>query len=232
MEERDSNRVALRCNSVHSSMNGVITEKSILRETSNLGIKVVAITDTDSVNAFSTTDWLSKSDFSDSKVIMGVDTQVEGDQITLLVRSEEGRKNLYKLLSMKNTRENQTLYWTDVNDYREGLLIGSGALQGKIYKLLKAGKMLSDDLASLYDYVEVLPAFLLVEDDLSLEEWQEKTIELISFAVRNGLKAVAVSDAYTYIKEDEFVRMVLSCSEKIEPTYRSFTVYRRDDESI
>ena len=78
-------------------------------------------------------------------------------------------------------------------------------LKGKLYKLLKAGKTLDDDLVNLYDYVEVLSAYLLVEDDLPLEEWQEKTIELISFAERNGLKAVAVSETYTYMKGAEFI---------------------------
>lgn len=223
MDRKDTNRAELRCHSVHSPMDGVATERDILRETSNLGTKVIAITDTDSVNAFSTTDWLTKSDNYDSKVIMGVDTQVEGDQITILVRSEEGRNNLYKLLSIKNTRANKTLFWSDVNEYHDGLLIGSGALNGKLYKLLKAGNVLSDDLAELYDYVEVLPAFALVEDEnTSLSEWQEKTIELISFAERNGLKAVAVSDAYTYVKEDEFVRKVLAFSDSNEPHSERF----------
>lgn len=117
-------------------------------------------------------------------------------------------------------RANQTLYWKDINEYHSGLLIGSGSLNGKLYKLLKNGKQLSDDLAALYDYVEVLPASALVEEDISLEEWQEKTIELISFAERNGLRAVAVSDAYTYVKEDEFVRKVLKFSTNMEIVYR------------
>lgn len=220
MEKEYPNRAELRCHSVHSSMNGVVTERMVLKKTSKHGTSVVAITDTDSVNAFPTEEWLMKKDFTNSKVIMGVDTQVEGDQITILVQSDEGSINLYKLLSIKNKRANQTLYWKDINEYHSGLLIGSGSLNGKLYKLLKNGKQLSDDLAALYDYVEVLPALALVEEDISLEEWQEKTIELISFAERNGLRAVAVSDAYTYVKEDEFVRKVLKFSTNMEIVYR------------
>lgn len=220
MEKEYPNRAELRCQSVYSSMNGVATERTVLEETSKHGTSVVAITDTDSENVFPTAEWLMKKDFTNSKVIMGVDTQVEGDQITILVQSDEGSINLYKLLSIKNMRANQTLFWKDINEYHSGLLIGSGSLNGKLYKLLKKGKQLSDDLAAFYDYVEVLPASALVEEDISLEEWQEKTIELISFAERNGLRAVAVSDAYTYVKEDEFVRKLLKFSTNMEIVYR------------
>lgn len=216
MERQYPFRAELRCHSVYSPMNGVATVEEIFAEAGEAGITSVAITDTDSVNVYSAVDRLWKRKIIPSYPVMGMDTQVEDDQVTILVRTEEGRSNLYKLLTLKNMREEHVLSWDDINEYHEGLLIGSGASEGKLYKSLKRGEHLSDDLASLYDYIEVLPVSALTGDGMQLADWQEKTKELIGFAKRNDLKAVAVSDAYTYVKSDEFVRNVLACSQGLE----------------
>ena len=98
--------------------------------------------------------------------------------INLLVKNKVGLKNLFKLVSFANTTY---LYKTPriprsvVEEYREGLLIGSGCYESEVFTEArsKEGEELTN-IINFYDYVEVQPpevyGHLLQLGDFKTEE--------------------------------------------------------------
>ena len=83
------------------------------------------------------------------------------NHINILALNKKGLKNLFKIVSFANTTY---LYKTPriprsiINEYREGLLIGSGCYESEVFK--QASSKSEEELSNIirfYDYVEVQP---------------------------------------------------------------------------
>lgn len=124
---------------------------------------------------------------------------------TLLVRSEAGRTNLYRLVSashIEHFHRRPRVPWSLLEARREGLLVGTGPA-GRPFAAFLSGADPADLDASLraYDYVEIVPpeahgahladGVFPGEEDLraALTEW-------VARADRLGLPVAAVSDAH------------------------------------
>ncbi len=136
--------------------------------------------------------------------------------ITLLVKNKKGLKNFYKIISDSQTthfyREPRILK-SVLNQYREGLLIGSSCSNGEIFRLAYE-KSYEDilDAIDYYDYIEIQPLecyrYLI---DLSGEP---KTSDYIIDAIKKIIKAaktknkiiVATGDVHHLSKEDVSLR--------------------------
>ncbi len=82
-------------------------------------------------------------------------------EITLIAINEVGKKNLYKIISLS---QQQYLYRvprvtkTLLNQYREGILIGSGSHEGPLFELtLNKPIEQAIEEAKFYDYIEIQP---------------------------------------------------------------------------
>ncbi|MBF0845519.1 PHP domain-containing protein, partial [Streptococcus danieliae] len=80
---------------------------------------------------------------------------------TLYVQNQVGLKNLFQLVSLSNTQ-----YFSGVSripksvleDYREGLLMGSACQEGEVFEtLLSKGLDKAVEVAAQYDFIEVMP---------------------------------------------------------------------------
>lgn len=81
--------------------------------------------------------------------------------VTFIAKNKVGLKNMFKLISFANTNfieRNAKIPRKLINEYREGILVGSACLNGEIFNL--ALTRCEEDLIEamkFYDYIEIRP---------------------------------------------------------------------------
>lgn len=114
--------------------------------------------------------------------------------LIILAKNAVGLKNLYKLVSKSNLEyffKRPRMAKSLINEYKEGLIIGSACEAGQIYKEILKGKTKEElkNMIDFYDYLEIQPLgnneFLVkngsVKDEKELEEINKKICELGEF---------------------------------------------------
>ena len=139
-----------------------------------------------------------------------------------LVKNKVGLKNLFKIISYANTTylfrgSEPKLPRGELKKLREGLLIGSGCINGEIFEEAKTKD--DEELGSLmqfYDYIEVQPisAFkhLLDMESSGFHSWndlEEHIKKIIRVAKSVGKIVVATSDAHYLRPEDKIYRDII-----------------------
>ena len=144
----------------------------------------------------------------------------------LLVKSQEGMRNLYNIISKscldyfyKRPRVPKTL----VNQYRQGLIVGSACEAGELYRALlddpynyDVAQM--DKIISFYDYLEIQPLgnnnFLLRNNVVSdVEDLKNINKTIIELGKRNNKLTVATCDVHFMNPEDEIFRRILQAGQ-------------------
>ena len=134
--------------------------------------------------------------------------------INLLVKNQTGLKNLYKLVSLANTKyfhKEPRLLKSVLDAHRDGLLIGSGCMNSYLFEIAKNKPY--DDLleaAKYYDFLEVQP----FEDYLYLEERMDDVKTVIQTAIENiiqvgktlDIPVVATGDVHHVLKSEKKYR--------------------------
>lgn len=139
-----------------------------------------------------------------------------------LVKNKVGLKNLFKIISYANTtylfrNSEPKLPRGELKKLREGLLIGTGCINGEIFEEAKTKD--DDELANLmqfYDYVEIQPvsAFKhLLEMESSgfktINDLEEHLKKIIRVARAAGKLVVATSDAHYLTPKDKIYRDIV-----------------------
>ena len=137
----------------------------------------------------------------------------------ILVKNMVGLKNLYKLISKTHIEyfhRKPLLPKTVLNEFREGLIIGSACEQGELYQAVLMGEPedVVENIAKYYDYLEIQPdgnnAFMLREGTVgSDEDLHEVNRIIIETADRLGKPTVATGDIHFLKKEDAEIRKIL-----------------------
>lgn len=137
--------------------------------------------------------------------------------MTLWVKNQTGLKNLYRLVSESHLR-----YFKDVPiipksllaDNREGLLIGSGCLNGEIYDLAQTGtEQELVEAMRFFDYIEVQPtanfAHLIARESIeTLKVIERTTADIVASAALAGKKVIATGDVHYAHPVDKIYRDV------------------------
>lgn len=140
---------------------------------------------------------------------------------TLIAKNREGLKNLFKIVSIANTKylfknEQPKIPRDEVINLRKGLLIGSACINGEIFD--SAGSKEDEELVNMmrfYDYIEVQPisAFrhLIGKEGKFLTEEQAKEYlkRIIRIAKEAGKPVVATGDVHNLTKEDKIYREII-----------------------
>ena len=244
-EETDTaeeKRVELHAHTNMSAMDGIAPAEGLINTAFGWGHKAIAITDhgvvqayPDAMNALAA---VRKKD-PDFKVIYGVEAYFaddseyvrEGKEINLkempryhqiiLVKNQAGLKNLYKLVSFAHL---ETFYKKPITlkskleQYREGLIIGSACEQGELFQAIVAKQPRERllEIARFYDYLEIQPlgnnAFMMRSERHPDIQTREDLIELnrtvLSLADELGLPCVATGDVHFLKKEDALLRKI------------------------
>lgn len=139
----------------------------------------------------------------------------------LLAQNREGLKNLFKIVSIANTKylyknEQPKILRKEIQNLRKGLLIGSGCINGEIFEaaLTKEDEELVN-MMSFYDYIEVQPisaCMHLVGENrtfASTIELENHLKKIIRVAKEAGKPVCATSDAHHLKKEDKIYREII-----------------------
>ncbi len=139
----------------------------------------------------------------------------------IIAKNKAGIKNLFKIISIANTKylyknEQPKIPRKDILNLREGLLIGSGCINGEIFD--KASGKDDEELVNMmnfYDYIEVQPPSVfshLIGPErkfTSLEEAQNYLKRIIRVAKEAGKPVVATGDVHNLKKEDKIYREII-----------------------
>ncbi|MGI6727646.1 MAG: PolC-type DNA polymerase III [Anaerovoracaceae bacterium] len=225
----EKKRVEFHVHTKMSAMDGLNDVQDLLSTISKWGHKSIAITDHGVVQAFPEAAKFIKKKKLDLKLIFGLEGYLldDSDQkrreridykskhtnhIILIAKNQQGLKNLYKLVSLSHLKyfyRKPRIPKSILNNYREGLLIGSACEAGEIFQALLNNKNENEleTLVSFYDYLEIQPLvnnhFLIengkVSDEGALKELNRRIVEL---GEKYGKPVIATCDSH-YIKNTE-----------------------------
>lgn len=138
--------------------------------------------------------------------------------VNILVKNKVGLKNLFQLVSLANTTylyKTPRILRSVIEEYREGLLIGSGCYESEVFT---EGKSKSEDELSniirFYDYVEVQPLecynHLIQTGDFSTEvELAAHLEKVIRVTEEAGKIIVATGDVHHIKRDDKIFREII-----------------------
>ncbi|TRM12430.1 PolC-type DNA polymerase III [Lentibacillus cibarius] len=147
----------------------------------------------------------------------------------LLAQTEEGLKNLYKLVSAAHVdyfyrvpRIPRSL----LQKFRKGLLVGSACDQGEVFEtMMQKSADEAEKAATFYDYIEVQPPSNyahLIEKELVQNEAQILDIisKLVDLGKRMNKMVVATGNAHYLEQHDKIYRQILIASQSGNPLNR------------
>ncbi|MHA7135740.1 PolC-type DNA polymerase III [Rossellomorea arthrocnemi] len=137
---------------------------------------------------------------------------------TLIAQTEEGLKNLYKLVSISHMNyffRVPRIPRSQLQKYRTGILVGSGCDKGEVFEgMMQKGKEEVEEKAQFYDYLEVHPKEVyqhLIE--LDLVQSQKNLEDIIKNIVDLGKKldkpVVATGNVHYLNENDKIYRKIL-----------------------
>ncbi|MED3646205.1 PolC-type DNA polymerase III [Halalkalibacterium halodurans] len=140
----------------------------------------------------------------------------------LLAQTQEGLKNLYKLVSMAHVEyfyRTPRIPRSQLQKHREGILVGSGCDKGEVFEgMMQKTPQEVEEIAKFYDYIEVQPLANyehLIEKELvkSREALQEIVANIVKLGEQLGKPVVATGNAH-YLKEEDYIyRKILIASQ-------------------
>ena len=274
-------RVELHCHTNMSAKDAVSSGADIVRQAYNWGHKAIAITDHGVVQAYPSAAGEVKAirkSGGEFKVIYGVESYFVNDEKygtdfsalykqgkvnhqIILVKDLIGLKNLYKLVSgahLDNFFKRPITLKSELDKYREGLIVGSACEQGELYKAVVDGK--SDDelceIAAYYDYLEIQPLgnneFMVRESSrpdkrnektgevtpnkfkhvTSLEVIKDFNRKIVEIADKLGKPVVATGDVHFLKKEDEIIRKILMAGQGYDDFDNQAPLYLKTTEEM
>ncbi len=203
--------VHLRVHSAYSLSEGAIKVKELVQLCRQHAMPAVAVTD--SGNLFGALEFAMAASEAGVQPIIGCrlavaredtegrnGTAPDGDELVLLVKDEQGYRNLLKLVSrsflQSEAGEAASIRLADLEGHAEGLIALTGGPAGQVGRLLHEGH---DDQAeaALLALAAHFPGRLYVElMRHGLEIENEIEARLIELAYRHDLPLVATNDAY------------------------------------
>ena len=139
--------------------------------------------------------------------------------INILSKNLTGIKNLFKVVSYANTTylyRGARILRSVLNDYREGILLGSGCCNSEIFE---QGRYKTDsqlrELIKYYDYIEVQPvdvySHMVDKGEMpSTESVKEHIKRIIRLAEEENVLVVATGDVHHLTKNDRVYREIIA----------------------
>lgn len=138
--------------------------------------------------------------------------------ITFISLNKTGLKNLFKIISFANTNfleRNAKIPRALINNYREGLLVGSACSNGEIFDLAKT--RCDEDLCEamkFYDYIEIQPienykTFVKTHEISNMNHLKYLIKKIIKCAKSVGKIVVATGDVHNLDKKDLLYREII-----------------------
>ncbi len=171
---------------------------------------------------------------------------------TVLCRNKAGLKDLFKLVSVSNTKTlavfgkantkdtnsefiaEPRIFKETINEHRENLLIGSACFNGEVFEI--ASTRSKEELAkviSFYDYIEIQPLenyrFLYEDRELfDKERLKQYLRDIIDEALRQKKIVVATGDVHYVKKDEKILRDVYIAAQAIGGAHHPLYIFDKD----
>jgi len=164
--------------------------------------------------------------------------------IIILARTQEGIKNLYKLITkshLETYHRYPIILKSDLIAHREGLIIGSACEAGEVFESIVEGRSRLEQqrLAAFYDYLEIQPlcnnAFMLYGDRPkahSMEDLKNLNRRVVELGRELGKPVVATTDAHFLDPEHEIFRRILLHAKGFSDSDRDLPLYFRTTDEM
>lgn len=153
----------------------------------------------------------------------------------ILVKNYDGLLNLYKLISLSHLKyyyRKPRIPKSVLEQYRDGLIIGSGCEAGLLYREVLKGTEDDDltDLVRFYDYLEIQPLgnneFLLRENTVeSIDELKNINRRIVELGKKYNRPVVATGDVHFLNPSDEIFRRILMYGQGFEDADNQAPLY-------
>lgn len=255
----DGKRVELHLHTKMSSMDGLNDAKEVVKQAIKWGHPAIAVTDHGVVQSFPDA---AAAAGDKIKVIYGMEGYLLDDaglidengkidykargtyHIILLAKTQEGLKNIYKLVSLSHLEyfyRRPRIPRSILEKHREGIIIGAACEAGEVYCGFKQGK--SDEeikkIAEFYDYLEIQPLInnrYLVEDVKIFQDneaLKDINRRIVSIADSLGKLVCATTDSHYTNPEDAIYRNILFAGQGYKDAESGEGLYfRTTDEMI
>lgn len=256
-------RVELHCHTKMSAMDGLNDVETIVNTAARWGHPAVAITDHGVVQSFpdaaSAAAKLAKDDIN-IKIIYGMEGYVFDDSdcvnedgsidykkkgtnhIILLAATQEGLKNIYKMVSMSHIEyfyRKPRLPKSVISKYRDGVIIGSACEAGEVYRAVSNNLSDAelDEIASFYDYLEIQPLInnqFMIEKRMveSREDLRNFNRRVLECGRRLGKMVVATTDAHYDEPESAIFRNIIMAGMGYKDAENGQGLYMRTTEEM
>lgn len=243
IDDAEEKRVELHLHTKMSALDGVTEVDDVIALAAEWGHPAIAITDHGVVQAFPRAYMAGKK--HGIKVLLGVEGYLVNTpdrdsrmyHIVLFAQNQKGLENLYRIVSLAHMEYFYRRPRTPravLEEYREGILVGSACEAGEVYQAVLNG--LPDDelerIASFYDYLEIQPldntAFLIengrVKDREALRDINRKILQL---GRRLGKPVVATGDVHFLKPEHSIFRQIVMAGHGFTDVERPTPLYLR-----
>ncbi|MDE6844957.1 MAG: PolC-type DNA polymerase III [Lachnospiraceae bacterium] len=163
----------------------------------------------------------------------------------ILAKNNVGRMNLYRLISMSHLTyfaRRPRIPKSILNQYREGLIVGSACEAGELYRALLEGKPETEiaRLVDFYDYLEIQPLgnnqFMIASDRIQNVNSVEDIMEINRRIVRLGEQfhkpVAATCDVHFLNPEDEIYRRIIMAGQGFPDADNQAPLYLRTTEEM
>ncbi|MBE5989066.1 MAG: PolC-type DNA polymerase III, partial [Paenibacillaceae bacterium] len=164
--------------------------------------------------------------------------------VIILAANDVGRVNLYRLISRSHIdfyARRPRIPKSVLNEYREGLIIGSACEAGELYQALLRGVPDAEiaKLVNFYDYLEIQPlgnnAFML-RDEKSTVKTQQDLIDInkriVTLGEQFGKPVCATCDVHFLDPEDEVYRRIIMAGQGFKDSDDQAPLYLRTTEEM
>ena len=161
---------------------------------------------------------------------------------TILAKNKIGLINLYKLVSISNLKyfyRKPRIIKSIIEEYSEGLLIGSSCEQGEVFEAILNNKTDEEieEIIKIYDYIEIQPIknnYYLIKDGIVKDEEELKDInkKIVELGKKYNKLVVATGNVHFLNKEDEIYRRILQAEQGYSEAENQLPLYFRTTEEM